>query len=160
LVELSKIPQLLDQFAKKVAPALGGPSSEGFAIAIFTFYSINGFLIVYLATRAYMESGLELLKRKEIDKLNAKELLKRKEIDEMNAERDKFREALNKNGLALYNQGKYNDAIQAYEMAIEIDPKFAETWHNKGVALDELGRPDEAKAAHDKAKELGYADKS
>lgn len=43
-------------------------------------------------------------------------------------------------GNELCDQGKYNDAIQAYDEAIRMDSQFAEAWNNKGVALDELGQ--------------------
>lgn len=57
-------------------------------------------------------------------------------------------------GLALYSQGKYDEAIKAYDEAIRLDLKLAATWSNKGIALDALGRTTEAEAAFAKAKEL------
>jgi large repetitive protein len=71
----------------------------------------------------------------------------------------------NNKGVALANQGKYDDAILAYNNAIELDPNFALAWYNKGRALfsrtgtwndSEANAPPEAKAAFAKAKELGY----
>jgi len=59
-------------------------------------------------------------------------------------------------GNALYHQGKYDDAIKAYDEAIRQDSKFASAWNNKGVTLKALGRTTEADAAFAKAKELGY----
>jgi tetratricopeptide (TPR) repeat protein len=56
--------------------------------------------------------------------------------------------------LALYNQGKYDEAIQACEKAIELDPKYAMPWNNKGAALMEKGRYDDAVKAYDKAIEI------
>jgi len=47
-------------------------------------------------------------------------------------------------GNELCDQGKYDDAIKAYDEAIRVDSQFAEAWNNKGVALDELGRYVEA----------------
>ena len=57
-------------------------------------------------------------------------------------------------GLALSSQGKYKEAIQAYEKAIELDPQNARAWSNKGFALMKLGLTSESKEALDKAKEL------
>jgi Flp pilus assembly protein TadD len=56
-----------------------------------------------------------------------------------------------------YEQGKHNEAIQALDKAIEIDPQYAKAWNKKGDALKSLGRITEADAAFAKAKELGYS---
>jgi tetratricopeptide (TPR) repeat protein len=160
LVELSKIPQLLNQYAKMIAPALGGiPSSEGFALAISTYYSVIGFFFVYLATRAYMESGLEYLKKKEIDKLST-------QTEELKAELAGF---LTKKGMTLDDQGKYDEAVQAYDKAIEIYPEYKEAWYNKGLTLEKRSQTtntkdakkdaDDAIAAKARAIVLGYKDK-
>jgi tetratricopeptide (TPR) repeat protein len=47
-------------------------------------------------------------------------------------------------GLTLYDQDRFNDSIQAYNRAIEINPQFAEAWNNKGINLGLLGRYNEA----------------
>ena len=62
-------------------------------------------------------------------------------------------------GNVFYSRGRYENAIKAYEKAIEIDPNLAGAWHNKGETLKSLGRSTEADAAFSKAKELGYEDK-
>ena len=54
-------------------------------------------------------------------------------------------------GNALYNQHKYDEAIQAYDKAIEIDPDTCTAWNNKGIAFDDVGKYDEATQAYDKA---------
>jgi len=61
-------------------------------------------------------------------------------------------------GNALYNQGKYDEAIQAYDRATEIDPQYTEAWDDKGEALKALEKTTEANDAFAKAKELGYKD--
>jgi len=61
---------------------------------------------------------------------------------------------LHNKGIALYNQGKYVEAISAFDKAIEIDPQYAAAWCYKGFALDELGKHDEATKAYDKAIEI------
>jgi tetratricopeptide (TPR) repeat protein len=47
-------------------------------------------------------------------------------------------------GLALYNQEKYSESLDAYNMALELDQKDSEAWNNKGIDLGLLGRNDEA----------------
>ena len=62
----------------------------------------------------------------------------------------------------FYNQGndllfaseKYQEAIASYDQALEIKPDYAKAWHNRGFALDELGRSEEAIASYDKALEI------
>ncbi len=62
--------------------------------------------------------------------------------------------AWNNKGFILYEMGKYEEAIQAYDKAIEIDPNYLLVWNNKGIALEKLGRYDEAAECYNKAKEL------
>jgi tetratricopeptide (TPR) repeat protein len=59
----------------------------------------------------------------------------------------------NNKGVALYNQNNYTGAIYCYDKAIEIDPKYALAWSNKGDALKALYRNAEAKKAFDKARD-------
>jgi tetratricopeptide (TPR) repeat protein len=42
-------------------------------------------------------------------------------------------------GADLAQQGKYDDAILAYNRAIEINPQDATTWDNKGWTLNNQG---------------------
>jgi tetratricopeptide (TPR) repeat protein len=58
-------------------------------------------------------------------------------------------------GVALDDPGKYEEAIKAYDRAIEINPQDTKAWYNKGTVLKALGRTIEADAAFTKAKELG-----
>jgi len=57
-------------------------------------------------------------------------------------------------GLALYDQGKYDKAVQAFDEATRLDPKFAEAWNNKGRALYGQKKHHEAIQAYEKAIEL------
>ena len=41
---------------------------------------------------------------------------------------------------ALGNQGKYDEALQASEKAIKLDPRYAMAWNNKAAALLGLNR--------------------
>jgi tetratricopeptide (TPR) repeat protein len=42
---------------------------------------------------------------------------------------------LNNRGVELYNLGKYNESIEDFDRAIEIDTQNAVAWSNKGAAL-------------------------
>jgi len=57
-------------------------------------------------------------------------------------------------GIDLYRGGKYDEAVKAYDNAIELDPKQANLWNGKGIVLDNLGKYDEAVKAYDNAIEL------
>lgn len=61
----------------------------------------------------------------------------------------KTAEEWNNKGYSLYESGRYEEAIAAYNEAIKIDPVFKAAWYNKGLALYKLGRYDEAVAAYD-----------
>jgi tetratricopeptide (TPR) repeat protein len=47
-------------------------------------------------------------------------------------------------GLDLYNQERYNESLQAYSRALELDPNDFEAWNNKGIDEGSLGSYDEA----------------
>jgi Flp pilus assembly protein TadD len=61
-------------------------------------------------------------------------------------------------GNTLYAHGKYDEAIQAYDKAIEINPQDADAWYYKGTALDMLRKYDEAIQAFDRAIEINPQD--
>ena len=42
-------------------------------------------------------------------------------------------------GFSLGEQGKFDEAIECYDKALENDPQYADAWHNKGFALVEQG---------------------
>jgi tetratricopeptide (TPR) repeat protein len=54
-------------------------------------------------------------------------------------------------GLAKASQGKYEEAIEEYERAIELSPGFARAYNNMGLALERLGREEEAIEAYETA---------
>ncbi|PID58434.1 MAG: hypothetical protein CR986_07825 [Ignavibacteriae bacterium] len=62
--------------------------------------------------------------------------------------------AWNNKGNALDGLGRQEEAIAAYDKALEIKPDSHEAWYNKGDALDALGRQEAAIAAYDKALEI------
>jgi len=57
-------------------------------------------------------------------------------------------------GLVLCGKGRYNDAIEAFDKAIKLNPNSAAAWNNKGNALKLQNRHDEAIMAFDKSVEL------
>ena len=59
-------------------------------------------------------------------------------------------------GSNLADQGKKEEALKAYEKAIELDPKFANPWNGRGLALKALGRKSQAVECFARAKELGF----
>lgn len=65
-----------------------------------------------------------------------------------------YANVLTSKGNILYNQGKYDEAIKAYDEAIKIDPKSSSAWFNKGLALEELGKYNEAIKAYDQVIKL------
>jgi len=69
-------------------------------------------------------------------------------------------EAWNTKGITLCRLGRYPEALQAFDKAIEINPDFIEVLENKGVAQARLGNNHEALLAFDRAIELrpGYSE--
>jgi uncharacterized protein YjbI with pentapeptide repeats len=61
--------------------------------------------------------------------------------------------AINK-GNALRNEGKYNEAIEYYDKALEINPNYADALNGKGNALRNKGKYNEAIEYYDKALEI------
>lgn len=69
---------------------------------------------------------------------------------------DRYNKAIN-SGLNYYYQGKYDEAIDAYDQAINLDPNSTQTWQawkGKGDALYGQEKYEEAIIAYDKAIEL------
>ena len=54
-------------------------------------------------------------------------------------------------GIALKDQGKLEEAIEAYNKALAIKPDYAEAYNNMGDALKEQGKLEEAIEAYNKA---------
>ncbi len=63
-------------------------------------------------------------------------------------------ETLYKTGIDLYDQQKYDEALQFFDKALAINPSYVNALNNKGLALDHLQRYDEALQSFDKALSL------
>jgi hypothetical protein len=57
-------------------------------------------------------------------------------------------------GEELYEQGRYEETLQAFDKAIELDPTLIDAWCGKGMIFAILGKYDDALQAADKAIEL------
>jgi tetratricopeptide (TPR) repeat protein len=58
-------------------------------------------------------------------------------------------------GNEYYYKKEYNNAIQCFDKAVEIDPNNAYAWYNKGAVLGDLLKHNEAIQCFDKAVEIG-----
>ncbi|MFB6074964.1 MAG: tetratricopeptide repeat protein [Haloarculaceae archaeon] len=57
---------------------------------------------------------------------------------------------------ALWEAGRTEQALEHAERAVEIDPRFAEAWYNRGFFLLERGLAEDARNAFDNALRLGF----
>ena len=57
-------------------------------------------------------------------------------------------------GIILYDREDYDGAIAKYKKAIELDPKYALAYYNRGIAYSDLGQLERAIEDYDKAIEL------
>ena len=55
-------------------------------------------------------------------------------------------------GNLCLQQGRWADAITAYQVAVKGDPTFAEAWNNLALAYQNAGQEDKAMAAFRKSK--------
>ncbi len=56
-----------------------------------------------------------------------------------------------KQGDACFFENRYEDAIAAYNLALQIQPDVADTWNNRGVVLTRMQRYPEAIASYEQA---------
>jgi hypothetical protein len=62
----------------------------------------------------------------------------------------------NDEGRNLLQQSHYEEAIVKFCVALQLNPKFAGAYSNRGTAYQRLNESDRAQADFDKAKELGF----
>ena len=60
--------------------------------------------------------------------------------------------------MALAKLGRHEEACEAYEQALYLEPTYINTHYNKGLALVELGRYEEAIRAFDEVLRLNPDD--
>jgi tetratricopeptide (TPR) repeat protein len=54
-------------------------------------------------------------------------------------------------GATRFDQGRYDESLQAYNRVIYIDPQNAAAWNNRGIVLGLLGKSDAALQSFQKA---------
>lgn len=64
----------------------------------------------------------------------------------------------NRVGILRFRQGRYREALLAFDQATAIDPAFTHAWFNKSLVLLFLGKEHEALRALDKVLELNPRD--
>ena len=57
-------------------------------------------------------------------------------------------------GSEFMNEGRYEEALEAFDKALEVNPEFVEVLSAKGGLLMELGRYEEAMSVYDKATQV------
>jgi tetratricopeptide (TPR) repeat protein len=57
-------------------------------------------------------------------------------------------------GSSLYSLGRYEEALESIDKAIELDPQNTMLWHNRGITLEEMGRKEEANECYNRANEF------
>ena len=58
-------------------------------------------------------------------------------------------------GIAYYNLGQDERAIEDWDEAIRLNPEYAKAYYNRGVTYEHLGKQEQADRDFAKAKELG-----
>jgi len=61
-----------------------------------------------------------------------------------------------KKGQEMYDNGSYQEALEAYDEVLKMDPQNASAWHYRGMALASMGRGVEANQSFQKS--MGYLD--
>src|SRR5918911_10418 len=81
-------------------------------------------------------------------------------LTEAARERPLYADALNLLGLSLAMIDRTQEALQAFDDALERNPRYIEALLNRAVLLTQLGRHDDAREAYARAEELGRPDES
>ena len=58
-------------------------------------------------------------------------------------------------GNEYYKQKRYEEALRCYSEAVQLDPLYADAWHNMGMTCRTLGYTDEAVTCFERAKKYG-----
>jgi tetratricopeptide (TPR) repeat protein len=62
-------------------------------------------------------------------------------------------------GLAYHMVGRSDTALDAFDMALQLNPRYVEAHIHRGVVLSDLGRADEAERSFAAARQWGGADR-
>lgn len=79
-------------------------------------------------------------------------------LTEAEREGTPYADALNLLGLSLAMVGRREEALAAFERALQRNPQYIEALLNRAIVLNELGRTDEAREAFAAAEALGRPD--
>jgi tetratricopeptide (TPR) repeat protein len=71
-----------------------------------------------------------------------------------------FADALNMLGLSLAMIDRAEDAVDAFDQALRVNPRYVEAYLNRAVVLNHLGRESDAEQSMARAAELGAPDAS
>ena len=69
-----------------------------------------------------------------------------------------FADAFNLLGLSLAMVDRAHDALDAFDQALRVNPRYVEAYLNRAVVLNQLGREGEAQVCMTRAAELGAPD--
>jgi len=58
------------------------------------------------------------------------------------------------NGAELLNQGKYEESLEYFDNALNIDPSYADAWYSKGYVLFNIGKYNDANECFNKFIEI------
>ena len=91
------------------------------------------------------------------------------ELEEYDAAIGAYREAIDIDGdsdhaataetnlaYALWEFGRTEEALEHAERAVELDPRFAQAWYNRGFFLNERGLAEDALNCFENAQRLGF----
>ncbi len=69
----------------------------------------------------------------------------------MELDKIKIKQDLVKEGDIRDSQGRYEEAIDSYDKALQIDPDDADAWFNKGISLKKMGKHSEGMRSIERA---------
>ncbi|MBZ4417365.1 hypothetical protein [Myxococcus sp. RHSTA-1-4] len=166
LVQLQQIPSAVMRAAEHMKGALGGDASVSFATSIIVLFTVEGFLIGYLATRLLLARAFrkadqdaisEVLSASQVQALEAVTGPDASDQEEPSKELTEAAETLAQMPLAEVRApelvrwstaqrllGNTADAIRAARLAVEAYPNDVRTRLELGIALQDANETDEA----------------